>query len=247
MRFLVIIPTYKEKENIGEIITCVLGLNNSFHVLVIDDGSPDGTADIVKKLILVFPNKVFLIERPGKLGIGTAYITGFKWALENNFDIIAEMDADFSHPYKKLLEFENTLSSDIVDVIIGSRYVTGGSTPDWTIDRKFLSLGGSVYTKLITGMPIQDTTAGFIAYKRKVLEDIDLNEIKSNGYVFQIEMKFAAWKLGFKIQEIPIIFKDRIKGVSKMNGQIIIEALYSVAKLSLENIRGRFIKRIQKK
>lgn len=246
MRFLVIIPTYKEKENIGKIISAILHLKDSLHILVVDDGSPDGTADVVKNFMREFPNKVFLIQRAGKLGLGTAYIAGFKWALENNFDLIGEMDADFSHPYEKLIEFEKILTSNEFDVVIGSRYVKGGGTQNWTIDRKILSRGGSLYTQFITGMPIHDTTAGFIAYKKKVLEAINLDEMKSNGYSFQIEMKFAAWKLGFKIKEIPIIFKDRIEGVSKMNGKIVIEALKSVAKLSIENIRGKFLKRIKK-
>lgn len=247
MRFLVIIPTYKEKENIKKIIPIVLSLKESIHILVVDDGSPDGTADVVKDFMKEFPNKVFLIERSGKLGLGTAYIAGFKWALENNFDIIAEMDADFSHPYEKLVDFEKELSSDNCDVVIGSRYVKGGGTQNWTIDRRFLSRGGSIYTRFITGLPVNDTTAGFVAYKKNVLAAINLDEIKSNGYAFQIEMKFATWKLGFKIKEIPIIFKDRTEGVSKMNGKIVTEALKSVAKLSLENIQGKFLPRIRKK
>jgi dolichol-phosphate mannosyltransferase len=227
---LIIIPTYNEKENIEKIIDVVLSLDNDFHVLVVDDGSPDGTAKIVKQLQQINIDKLFLIERIGKQGLGTAYIAGFKWAIANNFDLIYEMDADFSHPPKSLIDLKNACINN-ADVAIGSRYVKGGHLENWPLDRILMSKGASLYVRLILGIPVMDTTAGFICYKRKVLETINLDEIKFIGYAFQIEMKYKAWKAGFKLAEVPITFKDREKGNSKMSTAIFNEAFSGVWKM----------------
>jgi len=228
---LVIIPTYNERENITGIITAIADLNQDFHVLVIDDGSPDGTAAIVRDLQLKYPGSLFLEERKGKLGLGTAYIHGFRWAMSRKYNYIFEMDADFSHNPADLPRLYQTCSAGGADVVIGSRYVKGGGTVNWPRNRIWLSKGGSLYTRIITLMPIHDTTAGFVCYRREVLESINLDEIHFLGYAFQIEMKFAAWKLGFRIVEVPIIFEDRKFGVSKMHKGIVKEGILGVLKL----------------
>lgn len=228
---LVIIPTYNEKENIRNIVQAVFSLNDNFHVLVIDDGSPDGTGDIVRDMQQQYPGSLFLEERSGKLGLGTAYIFGFKWAVARNYEFIFEMDADFSHNPKDLVRLYDACKSGGADVAIGSRYVKGGGTVNWPRDRILLSKGGSMYTRLITWIPVKDTTAGFMCYRKRVLETINLDEIRFLGYAFQIEMKFAAWKLGFVIREVPIIFEDRKMGSSKMHKGIVKEGILGVLKL----------------
>ncbi|MBQ5541045.1 MAG: polyprenol monophosphomannose synthase [Bacteroidales bacterium] len=233
---IVIIPTYKEKENIESIIRVVFALEEKFDMLIIDDNSPDGTADIVKGLIQnEFSDRLFIIERPGKLGLGTAYITGFKWSLEHNYDYIFEMDADFSHPPEKLIDLYNACAKDGFDMSIGSRYVSGVNVVNWPLGRVLMSYFGSKYVRMITGMKIMDTTAGFKCYTRKVLEAIDLDKIKMKGYGFQIEMKFTAWKKKFKIKEVPIIFTDRKQGTSKMSGGIFGEAVWGVLKMKISS------------
>lgn len=227
---IVIIPTYKEKENIEKIILKVLSLSGDFHVLIVDDGSPDGTADIVKSLQKKQPERVHLIERSGKLGLGTAYITGFKWALQKGYTYIFEMDADFSHNPDDLLRLHQACVNG-ADVAVGSRYVRGGKVVNWPWDRIFISKGGAMYTQVITWMPVKDPTAGFICYKSDVLRAIPLDEVKFIGYAFQIEMKYRAWKLGFKIKEVPITFIDRTEGQSKMTKGIVKEAMYGVWKM----------------
>jgi len=228
---LVIIPTYNEKENAENIIRAVFSLDKDFHVLIVDDGSPDGTADIVKNLQKEFPSQLHIQERKGKLGLGTAYIHGFKWGLNKGYNYLFEMDADFSHPYKKLPELYKACAVDGADLSIGSRYVKGGGIENWPWNRLFLSYFASLYVRLIFWWGIKDTTAGFMCYTRKVLETIDLDNIEFVGYAFQIEMKYTAKKLGFKLVEVPIIFTDRLHGQSKMNGSIIKEALFGVLKL----------------
>lgn len=228
---IVIIPTYNEKENIENIIRKVFSFEKVFHILIVDDGSPDGTADIVKKLQEEFSEKLFIIERKGKLGLGTAYIKGFHWALENNYEFITEMDADFSHPPHDLLNLYDAVKNKGADVSVGSRYVKGISVVNWPLGRILISYFASMYVRTILGMNIQDTTAGFVCYKREVLETIGIDDIKMKGYGFQIEMKFKAWKLGYKIKEVPIIFTDRTEGASKMSGGIFSEALWGVIKL----------------
>jgi dolichol-phosphate mannosyltransferase len=242
---IVIIPTYNEKENIASIIQAVMELPADFHVLIIDDGSPDGTAQIVMSLMEKYKGRLFLEERKGKLGLGTAYIHGFKWSLENGYDYIIEMDADFSHNPADLDRLVAACDAG-ADVAVGSRYVKGGSTENWPIDRKIYSQGGSAYTRIITGMPVKDPTAGFVCYKSKVLATMNLDNIKFIGYAFQIEMKFSAWKLGFKIKEVPIKFIDRKIGVSKMSKGIIKEAILGVLKMQWMFITGRFIKHIKR-
>ena len=224
---LVIIPTYNEKENIADIINAVFSLEGNFHVLVIDDGSPDGTADIVKGLMSEGDKRLHLIERSGKLGLGTAYLTGFKWALENGYDYVFEMDADFSHDPKDLLRL-NRACREGADVAIGSRYCNGVSVVDWPMSRIVMSYFASTYVRRVLRMNIFDTTAGFVCYTRKVLEAIDMDNVRMKGYGFQIEMKYTAWKHGFKIKEVPIIFTNRQKGTSKMSGGIFGEAFWGV-------------------
>jgi dolichol-phosphate mannosyltransferase len=228
---LVIIPTYNEKENVEKIIRSVFSLALDFDILIIDDGSPDGTAQIVKKLIHEFPNKLFLEERSGKLGLGTAYIHGFKWALKNNYDYIFEMDCDFSHNPNDLERLYNACANEGADVAIGSRYVKGGNVSNWPIGRILMSYFASVYVRMILWINIKDTTAGFICYNRKVLETIDLDKVKFIGYAFQIEMKYTAYRLGFKLKEIPITFIDRKEGQSKMSKGIFKEALLGVIEM----------------
>lgn len=228
---IVIIPTYNEKENISQIIAEVLSLDPNIDILVVDDGSPDGTADIVRSLQTGQP-RIHLITRPGKLGLGTAYITGFKWGLLHQYEYLIEMDADFSHPPVKVLELIETCERQ-ADIAVGSRYVKGGKVTDWPWDRLFLSYGASVYVRLITGMPVKDPTAGFVCYHKKVLESLDLDAIRFVGYAFQIEMKYKSWCKGFRIKEVPITFTDRIAGTSKMHGGIIKEAAFGVIQLRL--------------
>ena len=231
MEKLVIIPTYNEKENIADIVSAILSLNQGYHVLVIDDGSPDGTADIVRGMQSMNPLELFLEERRGKSGLGTAYIHGFKWALDRNYKYIFEMDADFSHNPADLDRLYDACHNGLADVAIGSRYVKGGGTVNWPRNRIWLSKGGSLYTRLITLMPVKDATAGFMCYKKEVLEAMNLNELHFLGYAFQIEMKYAAWKLGFKVVEVPIIFEDRKHGTSKMHKGIVKEGILGVLKL----------------
>ncbi len=246
MEKLVVIPTYNEKDNIGIIIRAIMDLQQQFHILVIDDGSPDGTAAIVKDFQQQYTGELFLEERTGKLGLGTAYIHGFKWALKRGYNYIFEMDADFSHNPADLPRLYNACKSSGADMSIGSRYVAGGGTINWPRNRIWLSKGGSLYTRMITFMPIRDTTAGFVCYKREVLETINLDEIKFLGYAFQIEMKFAAWKLGFKIIEVPIWFKDRKYGVSKMHKSIIKEGILGVMKLKWYSLFKDYGKKVKK-
>ncbi len=224
---IVIIPTYNEKENIKEMIHKVFSLNKTFDILIVDDNSPDGTKKIVKSLQKEYSDRLFLIERAGKLGLGTAYITGFKWALQRNYDYIFEMDADFSHNPEDLIKLYNACSNG-ADLSIGSRYISGVNVVNWPMNRVIMSYFASKYVRLITGMKIKDTTAGFKCYTRKVLESIDLDKIRFKGYAFQIEMKFITWKLGFNIEEVPIIFTERNKGASKMSGGIFNEAVWGV-------------------
>lgn len=228
---IVIIPTYNEKENAENIIRAVFALEKEFHVLIIDDSSPDGTADIVKRLQGEFPEKLFLVEREGKQGLGTAYICGFKWAVEHKYDFIFEMDADFSHNPKDLLKLYAACREQGGDVAIGSRYCNGVNVVNWPLGRVLMSYYASVYVRFVTGMKIQDTTAGFKCYRREVLETIDLDRIHFKGYAFQIEMKFTAYKCGFRLMEVPIIFINRVLGESKMNSSIFGEALFGVLKL----------------
>ncbi|MCQ2191396.1 MAG: polyprenol monophosphomannose synthase [Paludibacteraceae bacterium] len=241
---VVIIPTYNEKENIENIIRAVFGLPKSFHVLVIDDGSPDGTANIVKTLQGEFPERLHIIERKGKLGLGTAYITGFKWAIEKKYDYIFEMDADFSHNPDDLLKLHKACSEEGGDVAVGSRYVSGVNVVNWPMGRVLMSYFASKYVRFVTGLNVADTTAGFVCYRREVLETIGLDEIRFKGYAFQIEMKFTSFKCGFVIKEVPIIFVNRVLGTSKMSGGIFSEALFGVIRLKL---RSFFRKYPQKK
>jgi dolichol-phosphate mannosyltransferase len=227
---LVIIPTYNERDNISSIIHAVFSVTKNFHVLVIDDGSPDGTAAIVKEMMQIYPSSLFLEERTGKLGLGTAYIHGFRWALERGYEYICEMDADFSHNPADLERLTEACKKG-ADLCVGSRYVKCGAVENWPWSRIFLSKGASLYTRLILGMPVMDPTAGFVCYKAEVLRKIDLDKIQFVGYAFQIEMKYAAWKLNFRIEELPITFIDRKLGVSKMNKDIISEGILGVIKL----------------
>jgi dolichol-phosphate mannosyltransferase len=237
---LVIIPTYNEKENIESIIRAVFNQPNVFHVLVIEDGSPDGTAAIVKKLQLEFPAKLFMVERKGKLGLGTAYIAGFKWALERKYEFIFEMDADFSHNPEDLNKLYDACANQGADVAIGSRYVTGVNVVNWPIGRVLMSYFASKYVRFVTGMNIADTTAGFKCYRREVLETIDLDLIRFKGYAFQIEMKFTAFMCGFTLKEVPIIFINRVLGTSKMSGGIFGEAFFGVIQLKINSWTRKF-------
>ena len=237
-RKIVIIPTYNEKENIEKIIRAVFSLDGEYHILVIEDGSPDGTAQIVKRLQEEFSNRLFMIERKGKLGLGTAYITGFKWSVENGYDYIFEMDADFSHNPNDLPRLYEACACGGADLAIGSRYCNGISVINWPIGRVIMSYYASVYVRTVLGMKVYDTT-GFKCYKRQVLETIDLDKVKMKGYGFQIEMKYSTYKLGFKIKEVPIIFVDRTEGTSKMSSGIFGEAFWGVMKLKLRNIKPK--------
>ncbi|BFG69853.1 polyprenol monophosphomannose synthase [Sediminibacterium sp. KACHI17] len=244
MEKLVIIPTYNEKENIASIITAVFDLRADYHILVIDDGSPDGTASIVKELIQQYPGQLFLEERKGKLGLGTAYIHGFKWGISRKYAYIFEMDADFSHNPKDLERLYDACKNGGADLAVGSRYVPGGRTENWPWDRQLYSRGGALYTKILTWMPVNDPTAGFVCYKRQVLEAINLDEIEFVGYAFQIEMKFVSWKLGFRIKEVPITFIDRKIGVSKMSKGIIKEGVLGVLKIQWHSLFKSYKKRV---
>ncbi|MGL4781155.1 MAG: polyprenol monophosphomannose synthase [Bacteroidales bacterium] len=237
---VVIIPTYNEKENIENIIRAVFKLPHAFDVLIIDDGSPDGTASIVKSLQKEFEGKLNMIERKGKLGLGTAYICGFKWAVEHKYDFIFEMDADFSHNPEDLLKLYDACANQGADVAIGSRYISGVNVVNWPIGRVLMSYFASKYVRIVTGLNIADTTAGFKCYRREVLETIDLDKIQFKGYAFQIEMKFTAYKCGFKIVEVPIIFINRVLGVSKMNGGIFGEAILGVLQLKWKSFFKKF-------
>jgi dolichol-phosphate mannosyltransferase len=229
---LVIIPTYNEKDNISDIIPYVFNLISHFDILVVDDNSPDGTAQIVERLKAEYPGKLHLLKRAKKEGLGKAYIAGFKWALAHHYDYIFEMDADFSHPPKSLEQLLVVLQNNEADMSVGSRYLKGKiNVVNWDLKRILLSYFASFYVRLITGIPVKDTTAGFVGYKRQVLESFDFEKIEFVGYAFQIEMKYKAWKKGFKIKEIPIVFTDRIKGKSKMHGGIISEAIWGVLKM----------------
>ena len=232
---LVIIPTYNEIDNIEDILRTVFGLKKSYHVLIVDDGSPDGTADIVKKLQIEFPEQLHLEERTGKLGLGTAYIHGFKWALTKSYDYVVEMDADFSHPPTSLIELYEACEHEGADLSVGSRYVSGVNVVNWPMSRVLMSYFASVYVRWVTRISVKDTTAGFVCYHRRVLERMNLDKINFVGYAFQIEMKFTAWKLGFKIKEVPIIFTDRKKGQSKMSSSIFKEAIFGVLFMKIKS------------
>ena len=236
---IIIIPTFNEIENIERIIRNVFSQRRKFHILVVDDNSPDGTATRVRTLQAEFPDNLFLEERVGKLGLGTAYIHGFKWALEKKYDYIFEMDADFSHNPNDLIRLYNTCKRDGADVAIGSRYITGVNVINWPMNRVLMSWLASRYVRFVTGMDIQDTTAGFVCYKKKVLQAIDLDRIQFIGYAFQIEMKFKAHLLDFNIAEVPVIFTDRTRGTSKMSGSIISEAVFGVIKMKLKSLFNR--------
>lgn len=236
-RKLVIIPTYNEKENVENIIRKVFSLEGDFEILIIEDGSPDGTGTIVKRLIEEFPDRLYMIERSGKQGLGTAYLTGFKWALENGYGYIFEMDADFSHNPEDLPRLYKACSEEGADLSIGSRYCNGISVVNWPIGRVIMSYYASVYVRTVLGMKVFDTTAGFKCYTRRVLETIDLDNVRMKGYGFQIEMKYSAYKLGFKIKEVPVLFVDRKEGTSKMSSSIFGEAFWGVIKLKFRKIR----------
>jgi len=236
---LVIIPTYNERDNIRDIMHVTLSLAVSFDILIVDDGSPDGTAEVVRSVKEKYPNRIHLIERKGKLGLGTAYITGFKWGMENGYEYLCEMDADFSHNPKDLIALQTACESG-ADIAIGSRYVTGVNVVNWPMGRVLMSYFASYYVRIITGMPFHDTTAGFKCYSRKVFETLNLDEIQFIGYAFQIEMKFNAWKHGFKIVEVPIVFTDRTKGESKMSTGIFKEAIFGVLEMKIKSLFKKF-------
>jgi dolichol-phosphate mannosyltransferase len=231
---IVIIPTYKEKENIENIIRYVFGLPTDFNILIIDDNSPDGTAEIVKGLMAKYPEQLFMIQREGKLGLGTAYLRGFEWALENNYKYIFEMDADFSHNPNDLIRLHEACVNG-ADLSVGSRYVSGINVVNWPLGRVLMSYFASKYVRIVTGMNVQDATAGFVCYTNKVLKTIPFDQVKMKGYGFQIEMKFTAWKYKFKIKEVSIVFTDRKEGTSKMSGGIFSEALFGVMKMKLRS------------
>jgi len=241
---LVIIPTYNEKENIEKMIHTVFSLSKPFNLLIIDDNSPDGTSTIIKELQKAYPEQLHLIERSGKLGLGTAYIAGFKWALENDYEYICEMDADFSHNPEDLIRLQEACING-ADLAIGSRYISGVNVVNWPIGRVLMSYYASWYVRFITGMSIRDTTAGFKCYSKKVLQTIDLDKIKLKGYAFQIEMKFTTWKYGFKIVEVPIIFTERQEGASKMSGGIFNEAVWGVIKMKFRSFFKKYKQEIK--
>ena len=243
---LVIIPTYNEKENIKNIINAVLNLTeHQFDVLVVDDNSPDGTGAIVDEMITERPDRIHILKRPGKQGLGTAYIAGFKWALDNGYEYIIEMDADFSHPVNKLPELQAACASGEADVSVGSRYISGVNVVNWPMGRMLMSYYASAYVRLVTGMKVKDATAGYVCYRREVLQSINLDAIEFKGYAFQIEMKFTAHRMGFRIVEVPIVFINRVLGTSKMNSSIFFEALWGVIKLRWDSIfnKQRFTRR----
>lgn len=241
---IVIIPTYNEKENIEKIIRAVFSLEKSFDILVVDDGSPDGTAQIVRELMASeFTDRLFIIERSGKQGLGTAYIAGFKWALERHYGYVIEMDADFSHNPDDLPRLYAACHNDGVDVSVGSRYVTGVNVVNWPMGRILMSYFASQYVRIVTGIPVHDTTAGFVCYRREVLETLELDKIRFKGYAFQIEMKYTAYKIGFKIKEVSVVFVNRQEGTSKMNGSIFSEAFFGVMRLRLDGWLRQYPKR----
>ena len=239
---VIIIPTYNEKENIERMIRTLLALEHQFDVLVVDDGSPDGTAELVKGMMELYPERVFLIEREGKLGLGTAYITGFKWALERDYEYIFEMDADFSHDPNDVPRLYEACANWGYDLSIGSRYVTGVNVVNWPMGRELMSYFASKYVRFITRLPVHDTTAGFNCYRRKVLETMELDKIRFKGYAFQIEMKFTTHMCGFKICEVPVIFVNRVLGTSKMSGGIFSEALFGVIRLKIGSLFRKYPK-----
>ena len=239
MRKLVIIPTYNEKENISKMISKVFSLPEPFEMLVIDDGSPDGTADIVRERQREFPGTLHLLQRPGKQGLGTAYLTGFRWGLENGFDYICEMDCDFSHNPDDLVRLYRAAVEGDYDVVVGSRYVKGVNVVNWPMSRLLMSYFASVYVRTVTRLPLRDATAGFVCYSRRTLETLDLDGVRMKGYGFQIEMKYTAWRLGMKIAEVPIVFTERRLGVSKMSGGIFGEAFFGVLKLPFRRFRRK--------
>lgn len=241
---IVIIPTYNEKENIEKIIRAVFSLEKSFDILVVDDGSPDGTAQIVRELMASeFADRLFIVERSGKQGLGTAYIAGFKWALERHYGYFIEMDADFSHNPGDLPRLYAACHDDGADVSVGSRYVTGVNVVNWPMGRILMSYFASQYVRIVTGIPIHDTTAGFVCYRREVLETLELDKIRFKGYAFQIEMKYTAYKIGFKIKEVSVVFVNRQEGTSKMNGSIFSEAFFGVMRLRLDGWLRQYPKR----
>ncbi|WP_300504887.1 polyprenol monophosphomannose synthase [uncultured Duncaniella sp.] len=237
---VVIIPTYNEKENVAAIIEAVFSLPREFDVLIIDDNSPDGTADIVKDLQKKFTGRLHLLQRKGKLGLGTAYIAGFKWALQNGYSFVFEMDADFSHNPNDLLKLYDACANQGADVAVGSRYVTGVNVVNWPMGRVLMSFYASRYVRIVTGMPINDSTAGFVCYRREVLETLPLDDIRFKGYAFQIEMKFLAYKYGFKIVEVPIIFVNRVLGTSKMSSGIFSEGFFGVLRLKWSSLFNKY-------
>ncbi len=231
---IIIVPTYNESENVGSLIPAVLDIASHYEILVIDDGSPDGTADLVKAMQVQSSGRIHLMERKAKSGLGTAYIAGFKWALERGYDLIFEMDCDFSHPPSSLPDLERTCVEEGFDIAVGSRYTRGGKVQNWPMNRLMLSYGASLYVRLITGMPVKDPTAGFICYRREILEKLNLDRVRFIGYAFQIEMKYKSFLHGARIKEVPITFKDREKGVSKMSTKIFKEGLLGVVVLRME-------------
>jgi dolichol-phosphate mannosyltransferase len=243
---LVIIPTYNERENIRNIINAVFDIpEHSFDLLIVDDNSPDGTGAIVDEMIASMPDRLHILKRAGKQGLGTAYIAGFKWALEHDYEYVIEMDADFSHPVNKLVELRAACATGGADVSVGSRYISGVNVVNWPMGRMLMSYYASFYVRLVTGMKVRDATAGFVCYRREVLQSIDLDRIEFKGYAFQIEMKFTAHRMGFKIKEVPIVFVNRVLGTSKMNRSIFFEALWGVIKLRWDSIfnKERFVRR----
>jgi dolichol-phosphate mannosyltransferase len=242
MSKIVIIPTYNEKENIEPMIRKVFSLEGDFHILIVDDGSPDGTASIVKDLQKEFGHQLHLVERTGKLGLGTAYITGFKYCMDHGYEYIFEMDCDFSHNPDDLIRLHQAVASGAGSMSVGSRYIKGGKVKNWPLNRILLSYFASVYVRFVTWMPIADTTAGFVCYHRSIFEKMNLEQIQFIGYAFQIEMKFATWKLGFKIKEVPITFTDRVYGESKMSGSIFKEAIFGVLKMALQGFTKSYSK-----
>lgn len=238
MRKIVIVPTYNEKENVSAMVDKVFSLPEPFDLLIIDDGSPDGTAEIVRSRLEEFPGRLHLLERRGKLGLGTAYIAGFKWSLEHGYDYVFEMDCDFSHNPDDLVRVYRA-ALEGADVVVGSRYVQGVNVVNWPMSRLLMSFFASKYVRMVTGLPVHDATAGFVCYSREVLERIDLDAVKMKGYGFQIEMKYTAWKLGFRIREVSIVFTERVEGVSKMSSGIFGEAFWGVMGLRFRSIKGR--------
>ncbi len=244
--FLIIIPTYREEENISRLIKAILSLDTEFDILVIDDNSPDNTQKIVNNLIREWPGRVYLLNRPAKLGLGTAYLTGFNWALEYHYQYIFEMDADFSHNPNDLTKILNAAMQDNVGMAVGSRYKNGVAIVNWPMSRLMLSYYASMYVRTLTGMSVRDATAGFVCYKREVLEKLNLDKIRMKGYGFQIEMKFKTWKLGYQIAEIPVIFINREQGISKMSGGIFSEAFMGVVRMKLSSLRKSYPEHISR-